>query len=154
MKGNMKNLLIIDDETLLVENMKFLLSPHASQIFTGKNGQEGLDVLDTEEIHCVICDITMPVMNGVEFIKAARAKNLDVPIIFYSAYGTHEMMMEVSKYGAFDFLKKPDFMDLELVVARGLAEGFKRKHIHQKDSNDFISDYHTLLEKIHEQNKG
>lgn len=149
----MKNLLIIDDEALLVENMKFLLTPHATRIYTGKNGQEGLSVLDSEEIHCVICDITMPVMNGVEFIKEVRAKNYDVPVIFYSAYGTHEMMMEVSKYGAFDFLKKPDFQDLELVVARGLAEGFKRKNAPERDSAEFISEYQLLLEKIQDQNK-
>lgn len=149
----MKNLLIIDDETLLVENMRFLLSPHASKIFTASNGKEGLKVLATEEIHCVICDITMPVMNGVEFIKAARETNYDVPIIFYSAYGTHEMMMEVSRYGAFDFLKKPDFQDLECVVSRGLMEGFNRKHDKLKDPGDFISEYQKLLEKIQEQNK-
>lgn len=149
----MKNLLIIDDEELLLENMRFLLAPHADKIFTATNGKSGLKIIDSEEIHCVICDITMPVMNGVEFIKETRARKNEVPIVFYSAYGSHEMMMEVSKYGAFDFLKKPDFQDLELVVKRGLEEGFKRKHYQQRDPGEFISEYQQLLEKIQEQHK-
>ncbi|HXH75348.1 MAG TPA: response regulator [Bacteriovoracaceae bacterium] len=144
----MKNLLVIDDEELLLNNMKIMLSSYASSIFTAKNGKEGLSVLDAQEIHCVICDITMPVMNGVEFIKEVRARNNEVPIIFYSAYGSHSMMMEVSKYGAFDFLRKPDFEDLENVVTRGLAEGFNRRHGKERVPGDFISEYQELLEKI------
>lgn len=144
----MKNLLIVDDEKLLVENMSYLLKPYASKIFTGYHGEEGLQILEAEEIHCVICDITMPVMNGVEFIKEARKRKHEVPFIFYSAYGNHELMLEVSKYGAFDFLSKPDFEDLESVVTRGLTEGFKRKNAAERSEEDIVSDYQTLLEKV------
>lgn len=150
----MQNLLIVDDEPLLIENMKYLLTPYATKIFTAQNGKEGLSVLEKEEIHCVICDITMPIMNGVEFIREVRARKIDVPFIFYSAYGTHEMMMEVSKYGAFDFLKKPEFRDLEVTVSRGLLEGFKRKNKSVKNPDDDISEYQMLLEKIQEEQKG
>ena len=121
----MKNLLIVDDEKLLVENMTFILAPYTSKIFTGFNGNEGLNVLESEDIHCVICDISMPIMNGVEFIIEARKRGHDMPFIFFSAYGSPELKQEVSKYGAFDFLSKPDFKDLEAVVLRGLREGFK-----------------------------
>lgn len=147
----MKNLLIVDDEQLLVENMTFILKPYASKIFTGNNGKEGLEILEREEIHCVVCDITMPIMNGVEFIKEARKRNLEVPFIFYSAYGSHELMLEVSKYGAFDFLSKPDFKDVEAIVSRGLTEGFKRRNQKSADVTDYISDYQMLLEKIQNQ---
>jgi YesN/AraC family two-component response regulator len=147
----MKNLLIIDDEILILENLKFLLSPLVSQIFTAKNGLEGLETLTTMEIHCVICDISMPVMNGLEFIKSVRDRNDDVPIIFYSGYGSHEILMAVSKYGAFDFLRKPDFHELEIVVMRALLEGLERKQGIAKEPADFISEYQLLLEKIQKQ---
>jgi YesN/AraC family two-component response regulator len=147
----MKNLLIVDDENLLVENLSFILRPYASKIYTAGNGKEGLQVLESEEIHCVICDITMPVMNGVEFIKEARNKGYEVPFIFYSAYGNNELMLEVSKYGAFDFLSKPDFKDLETIVNRGLTEGFNRKNQSERHEEDLISDYQLLLEKLQNQ---
>ncbi len=144
----MKNLLIIDDEKLLVENMEFILKPYASRIFTGYNGKEGLEILEKENIHCVICDISMPVMSGVEFIKEVRRRGIDVPVVFYSAFGNHELMMEVAKYGAFDFLSKPDFRDVETVIMRGLAEGFRKNEKTERSDEYFISEYQKLLEKI------
>lgn len=143
----MKNLLIVDDEPILLENMRFLLGPMTAKIFTAANGKEGLEALSKEIIHCVICDITMPVMSGVEFIREARRRGITVPFIFYSAYGNHEMMLEVSRYGAFDFLKKPDFDDLETVVRRGLEEGFHRRDPSHR-GNECLSEYLQLLEQI------
>lgn len=76
-----KNLLIIDDEELLLQNMKFLLSHYVQNIFTANNGKEALKILQNEDIHCAICDITMPVMGGVELIKEVRAQGNDIPFI-------------------------------------------------------------------------
>jgi YesN/AraC family two-component response regulator len=122
----MKNLLIVDDEEMLVDNIKFILAPCADKIFTANNGKEGLAILENETIHCVLSDITMPVMNGVEFIRNARMKNILTPFIFYSAYGDPETIREVSKFGVFDFLKKPNFIRIDELVTRAFQEG--RKH--------------------------
>lgn len=143
-----KNLLIVDDEKLLVKNMSLILQPHASKIFHAYNGKEGLEILQNELVHCVICDITMPVMNGVEFIRSARQLEINVPFIFYSAYGSHEFMLEVAQYGAFDFLRKPDFIDLERVVVNGLEEGFDRLNKKQDSPETFMSEYQQLLDKL------
>lgn len=71
------------------------------------------------------------------------------PSFFYTAYGSHELMMEVAKYGAFDFLRKPDFQGLEEVVARGLEEGFKRKNpTHGAETDALMSEYQRMLEDI------
>jgi len=149
----MKNLLIVDDEKLLVTNMSIILQPHASEIFHASNGKEGLEVLQKEVVHCVICDISMPVMSGVEFIRESRQQGINVPFIFYSAYGSQELMMEVAQYGAFDFLRKPDFIDLERVVVNGLTEGFQRLNKVPNSSNAFLSEYQILLDKLNQQTK-
>ena len=142
-----KSLLIIDDETLLVENLKFLLGGFADTIYTANNGKEGLKVLEAQAIHCVICDITMPVMNGIELIKEVRRRNISVPFIFYSAYGNREMMLEVAKYGAFEFLKKPDFQGLEDVISRGSEGGFHR-HVATASTSEVLSEYQRILDEI------
>jgi YesN/AraC family two-component response regulator len=148
-----KNLLIVDDEHLLVKNMSLILQPHASQIFKAYNGKEGLEILRREVIHCVICDITMPEMNGVEFIRESRHLGITVPFIFYTAYGNHEFMLEVAQYGAFDFLRKPDFIELERIVVNGLNEGFDRLNNKEASSESFMSEYQLLLEKLNQQTK-
>lgn len=138
-----KNLLIIDDEQDLLLNLKALLKKHASRIHIASSGAEGLEILQKENIHCVICDISMPGMSGLEVIKRIRTTGNEVPFIFYTAFKNNELMMEAVKYGAFDFLTKPIFEDLESVVSRGLTEGFKRA---RGETQTSLSDYQKILD--------
>ena len=142
------NLLIIDDEELLTRSIKFLMSEFAEEIFTAANGAEGLEAFNKNQIHCVICDINMPVMNGVELLTIIRSQKSDVPFIFYTAYNHHELMIQAAKLGAFDFLKKPDFDCLQEVVSRGLAEGFKKPT--SNDTDKLLSEYDKILKEMAE----
>lgn len=147
------NLLIIDDEEHLAQNISFLLKGYAEKIFTASNGLEALPILKQEKIHCVICDIAMPKMNGVQLIKKVREEGSQVPFIFYTAYLQSDLMMEAARYGAFDFLSKPDFDGLEEVVSRGLKEGFQRK----TDSDmkqEMLSEYEKILQMMNDLEDG
>lgn len=139
------NLLLVDDEPLLLKRLKANLESYADNIFTAENGLEALKVLEKEQIHCIICDINMPKMNGVQFIKAIREKNIDTPFIFYTGHGNKDLMLEAVKYGAFDFLDKPQLDGLEEVVARGMKEGFNKKVKNKKSADEQMSEYQKLL---------
>jgi len=130
------NLLIVDDEKIILKTLKLNLEDYADEIYTAENGLEALKKFDEREIHCVVCDINMPKMNGVEVIKTIR-KN-----------GNKNLMMEVVKYGAFDFLNKPDLDSLEDVVIRGLKEGFDRKSGVEISTDIYESEYRKLLVQI------
>lgn len=139
------NLLIVDDEPLLLKRLKLNLEEYADQVFTAKDGLEALEIFGREEIHCIVCDINMPKMNGVEVIRAIREKKSDVPFVFYTGHGNHDLMMEAAKHGAFDFLDKPDLDGLEEVISRGLKEGFNRNVSEEDILKDHISEYKKLL---------
>jgi YesN/AraC family two-component response regulator len=141
------NLLIVDDEAVLVKQLLLKLKGCAGNIFTAADGIEALDIMSKETVHCVICDVSMPRMNGVELIKNVRLNKSTVPFIFYSGFGNHELMLEVAKYGAFDFLDKPSFDGLEEVVVRGLIEGSNQNSEVRSDYN-FVSEYQKLLNNI------
>lgn len=144
MKGN---LLIVDDEPMLLKRLRLNLSYFADNVFTASNGFEALSVLETENVHCVICDVNMPKMNGIEVIKKLREGNNPTPFIFYTGHGNHEMMLEVAKYGAFDFFNKPDFDGLEEVLPLALLEGLNKES--PKDSAEReLSDYQKLLKDM------
>lgn len=113
MKGN---LLIVDDEIDLSENMKELLEDEASHIFIANNGQEGLEILKTQKIDCVVSDVKMPVMDGLKFIEQARLLGLNMPFIFYTGHGSAELKRQARDLGAMDLLTKPNFLSLELAV--------------------------------------
>ena len=143
------NLLIIDDEKLIVERVSMLLEDLADEVFTAYDGVEGFEVFQENNIDCIICDIKMPRLNGVELIKKIREVNKEVPFIFYTGHGSKELMMEVVKYGAFDFLDKPNLDHLEEVVERGLKLGVKGTS-DLKDSSDFISEYQDMMKEFDE----
>ena len=143
-----KTILIVDDEELILENLEALLKDQADNIYTALNGELALEILKREQIHCVISDIKMPVMDGIELIKQARGAGFEIPFIFFTAHGNSNLMMEAVKYGAFDFIDKPNFNNLEETVLRGLQEGFKisnNESIIESNSEKVFSEYRKLL---------
>lgn len=146
------NLLIIDDEPFILKTLKFSLSDYADNIFTANNGKEALELIAANEIHCVVCDINMPVMNGVEVITKLREEKNDVPFIFYTGHGNNELMMEAVKFGAFDFLNKPQLEGIEEVVVNGLRAG-QKQGIGTESESDFMSEYKKLLLQLEEKDQ-
>lgn len=143
MKGN---LLLVDDEELLVKTLSYTLEDSAEKIFMANDGIEALEILGKETIHCILCDINMPKMNGVELLKKVRADGNKVPFIFYTGHGNKELMIEAAKYGALDFLSKPHLNGLDEAVELGLNQGMFPDEPIQKST--FISEYQTLLEQL------
>jgi len=141
------NLLIVDDEPVLLTVLKATLTDYADEIFVAEDGVEALKLLEKNQIHCVICDVNMPNLNGLEFIKKVRSENNQVPFIFFTGHGNHELMLEVSKYGAFDFFNKPNFEGLEDSLARGLKSGFKGADGIDTE-NELMSDYKKMLRDL------
>ena len=141
------NLLIIDDETLLLEKTSLLLEDIADNVYTACSGIDGIEIFNSQNIHCIICDINMPNMNGVEVLENIRKINQTVPFIFYTGHGSRELMKAAVKLGAFDFIDKPNLDGLEEITINGLKLGFKEGINHQDLSNstNFISEYKKLL---------
>lgn len=128
------NLLIVDDEPVLLKQMKANLEDVADQIFVASNGEDALHVLKAEKVHCVVCDINMPKMNGLEMVRRLRAGGNKLPVIFYSGHGDDALRLEASQFGSFDFLDKPDLIGLETVVARGLRAGMGEEQVEDRES--------------------
>lgn len=142
------NLLIVDDEELIVDNLRITLEDLCDRIFTAHNGVEALEIILQNEIHCIICDINMPRMNGVELIKEIRSKNMDMPFIFYTGHGNVELMKEAAKYGAFDFLDKPNLDGLLNVIKLGLEKGFSRSAQTETDWHQVETEFAKMLKDI------
>jgi len=114
-------LLIIDDE----ENMRHVLSVLAEGAgyitTTAADGQLALGILAEEEFDFILCDVKMPNMDGMEFLKAAEELKSAATVIMMSAYGTVDLALEAMKRGAYDFISKP-FKSDEVLLALKKAE--------------------------------
>lgn len=120
MKGN---LLIIDDEVELAQNLKLILKKYADNVFVAHSGADGIRILEKETVHCVICDIYMPGMTGIDVIKAIREAHNNVPFIFFTAYGVDEIKAEAAQYPRTIFLIKPDVKEITLIIGKMLQLG-------------------------------
>ena len=117
------SLLIIDDDPAIIYLVVRELTNYVEKIFSAKDGLEALEIFHTEKIDCAICDMIMPGMNGIEVIRQIREEGNLCPIIFYTGHGTKDLMFEVSRYGAFDFVQKPDIKTLKEIALRGIECG-------------------------------
>ncbi|MCI8269037.1 MAG: response regulator transcription factor [Lachnospiraceae bacterium] len=106
------NILIVDDEQEIADLVEIYLVSDGYKVFKANNAQDGLDILDKEEIHLVLLDIMMPGMSGLEMCKKIRETN-NIPIIMISAKSTDLDKILGLGTGADDYVAKP-FNPLEV----------------------------------------
>ena len=106
------NILIVDDEQEIADLVEIYLVSDGYKVFKADNAQDGLDILDKEDIHLVLLDIMMPGMSGLEMCKKIRETN-NIPIIMISAKSTDLDKILGLGTGADDYVVKP-FNPLEV----------------------------------------
>lgn len=130
-----KRLLVIDDE----ENMRHMLSTVLGKggylVDTASDGSEALKMIDEAHYDYVLCDIKMPKMSGMDFLKAAREKLNSTTVIMMSAYGTIDTAIAAMKLGAYDYISKPFKADEVYMTLKKAdeRESLKRENIRLKE---------------------
>lgn len=127
--GLKKKLLIVDDEEDICELLVNVLQDDEHEIVTARNGQEGLLLARKNQFDCILTDINMPIMTGLEFIRELREESKTIPVIFFTAFNDHENMRRALKYGAFDFVSKPNFEKLKSIVQAACDSGEASKSV-------------------------
>ena len=125
-----KRLLVIDDEANMRHMLATVLKKADYLVDTASDGSEGLQMLEQAIYDFVLCDIKMPKMNGMEFLKSSRQKIGASTVIMMSAYGSIDTAIEAMKLGAYDYISKPfktDEVYLTLKKAEE-REGLKREN--------------------------
>ena len=114
----MYRILVCDDEKDIVSALKIYLMADGYQVFEAYNGREALEILKNEDIHLVLMDIMMPVMNGYEAAKTIRSLNREdaktIPIIAMTANAFTEDRIRAKEAGMDEHVAKP--VDMELLI--------------------------------------
>lgn len=103
----MRKILIVDDQPgirLLLNEVfkKEGYTPHLAA-----NGMEALKIFEQEPIDCVLLDMKIPGMNGIEILGHLKAKNEKIPVIMMTAYGEQDLIDEAIQLGASNYFTKP-----------------------------------------------
>ena len=107
-------ILVVDDEKEIADLVEIYLVSDGYRVLKAGNAQEGLEILNKEEVHLVLLDIMMPGMDGLEMCRRIRETN-NIPIIMLSAKSTDLDKILGLGTGADDYVVKP-FNPLELTA--------------------------------------
>ena len=110
----MANILICDDEADIISALRIYLEAENHRVFAAANGIEALAQMDQNEIHLVLIDIMMPVMDGIRAMTKIREKS-NVPLIFLTAKSEETDKVLGLNVGADDYITKP-FNPVELMA--------------------------------------
>ncbi|MGM9777201.1 MAG: ATP-binding protein, partial [Prevotella sp.] len=137
--ADMYRVLIVEDNIELLTLMKRLLSPKY-HVLTAKNGKQALNIIHKEELDIVISDVMMPVMDGIELIRAIKsdANYAQLPVILLTSKTGDEDRNEALLNGADDYITKPfNMSDLALRVDNIISNRhrIRTKFANQTDYN-------------------
>ena len=100
--------LVIDDETGSRESMAIALEKASLKVRTFDDARRALEYLDTDPgAGLVVCDLKMPGMGGIEFLRTVRERGSDLAVILVTGFGSLETAVEAMRVGADDYLTKP-----------------------------------------------
>ena len=131
----MYNILICDDQPDIVNALKIYLSPEGYNLFTAFNGKEALERMETEDIHLILLDVMMPVMDGITAMARIREFS-NVPIILLTAKSETEDKVLGLNVGADDYITKP-FVPVE-VLARVRSQLRRYAHLGSKPREEGV----------------
>jgi two-component system, LuxR family, response regulator FixJ len=106
---------IIDDDDALRESLAFLLGTAHIEVATYPSAAAFMQAMPGANLSCVITDVRMPGMSGIDLLKRLREMKIDVPVIVITGHGDVPLAVEAMKVGAIDFLEKP--FDDEVLLA-------------------------------------
>lgn len=130
-----EKILIAEDEKELAKAIKIILEYNNYEVTVTNNGLEALQKTDEENFNCIILDIMMPVMNGIDSLKEMRANGINTPIILLTAKAQIDDKVEGLDAGANDYLTKPFNKDELLARIRAQTRVIEEKKEKYKIGN-------------------
>jgi response regulator RpfG family c-di-GMP phosphodiesterase len=131
--------LIVDDDPRVRDILHEVFVTGGYRCRLASNGLEGLETFDSGRPPLTVTDINMPVMDGLAFLKQARAIEPEAAVLVLTGVGDIETAVESLKHGAYDFILKPVNMD-ELLIAAERALEHRQLLLERRN-------YHVLLEQ-------
>ena len=137
---------LVDDDPTVCESLAFVLEVAGLQV---KGYSSALDFLawdDREREGCLLLDVRMPEMTGLELQRRLRTEGVDLPIVFLSAHGDIEMALRAVREGAVDFLVKPPRPETLIPALQKACERHREIRRLKREREEYEAVWATLTE--------
>jgi len=126
---------VIDDDEAMRDSLDFLLGAADFHVTLYESAHKFLDAISTVDFGCVVSDVRMPGIDGIELLKRLKASRNVFPVVIMTGHGDVPLAVEAMKLGAVDFLEKPfedeciiGMIDVALRQAESNAQGEAMTH--------------------------
>jgi two-component system response regulator FixJ len=138
---------IVDDDEAVRQSLAFLLSTAGTPVRVYESATSFLDALPSLQRGCLITDVRMPDMTGIELLQRLKSKSIELPVIVITGHGDIPLAVEAMKSGAIDFIEKPFAEESILKAVRAAEERATSKGRQSEDEAAVAARLASLSER-------
>ena len=129
---------IVDDDEAVRQSLAFLLSTAGTPVRVYESATSFLEALPSLQPGCLITDVRMPDMTGIELLQRLKSESIRLPVIVITGHGDIPLAVEAMKSGALDFIEKP-FAEEAILKAVRAAEERVNNRGHQSEDEAVVT---------------
>jgi two-component system response regulator PilR (NtrC family) len=150
-----RNILIVDDEISMCDFLTVILTNEGYKVKAVQDGVEALKILQEESFPCMITDLKMPNMDGLELVSRAREIVPELGVVVITAYASLQSAVEALRLGAMDYVTKPFKVDeIKIVIAKIFDQiELKRENAQLRKQLSEKNDLDSIIGKSEEMRK-
>jgi len=148
-------IMIVDDEQPIRDSLQGLFEDEEYLVVCAASGEEAIARLRKQPVDCVLLDIWMPGIDGLETLNRIHLMDANLPVIMMSGHATIDTAVRATRQGAFDFVEKPVSFDRLMILARNAVQkrrleqensDLKRQEISHRSQQELIGDSAAISE--------
>jgi len=143
-----ESILIVDDERGIRESLSAVLRDEGFTPDAVASGEEGLKAIARRAYGCILLDVWLPGISGLETLQQMREMNCDAAVVIISGHGNVETAVRATKLGAFDFIEKPLSIEKTMLTVRNALRQRQLELVNQELSAELKQEYEMIGESV------
>jgi two-component system, NtrC family, nitrogen regulation response regulator NtrX len=143
-----ESILIVDDERGIRESLSAVLRDEGFSADAVESGEECLKAIARRAYGCVLLDVWLPGLSGLETLQQMRDANSDVAVVIISGHGNVETAVRATKLGAFDFIEKPLSIEKTVLTVRNALRQRQLERANAEMAAELKEEYEMVGESV------
>ncbi|HEX8162118.1 MAG TPA: sigma-54 dependent transcriptional regulator [Pyrinomonadaceae bacterium] len=143
-----EKILIVDDERGIRETLRGVLEDEGFAVEAAATGEDALKVLESRSFGCVLLDVWLPGIDGLETLSRLKESGADCAVVMISGHGNIETAVRATKLGAFDFVEKPLSIEKTLLAVRNALRQHALEREHAAHVAEIGQEYVMIGESV------
>jgi two-component system, NtrC family, nitrogen regulation response regulator NtrX len=144
----MHSILIVDDEPGIRDTLRGVMEDEGFVVESVATGEDCLGALEKRAYSCVLLDVWLPGIDGLETLRRLRAAGSDAAVVIISGHGNVETAVKATKLGAFDFIEKPLSLEKTLLTVRNALKQQRLELMNAEMSAELAHEYRMVGDSV------